>query len=67
MFKYIGIPYLHARYQVPCIDGAKAMLAFIPLGPKERLSCGLIRDTFLHNAAMLLSVPRKYLDIHQKK
>ena len=59
--QYTGIPLIGQGYQKLHLKGTKALLAFLPLnkkGTSVRLSP--LRDTFLHQVAMLLTVPECY-------
>ena len=61
-FKYIGVPHVGQGYQSVHINGAKAILRFIPRalkGPKGPTRT-TIKDAFLRAAATLLIVPEHY-------
>ena len=64
-FKYIGIPYVVQGYQTVHLNGAKAILGFIPCAFKgmKGPTCKPIRNAFLRAAAMLLIVPERYQHI----
>lgn len=57
---FCGIPLVDKGYQKAHIEGAKALLAFLPLTTKGTVIRGTIRDHFLRVAATLLCVPGKY-------
>jgi hypothetical protein len=60
-YKYIGIPFLGQGYQKAHIEGAKALLSFLPLNSKRTSArFGPLRDAFLRVAAALLGVPERY-------
>jgi len=64
-FKYTGIPHVGQGYQTIHINGAKAILRFIPRaskGPKGPTRA-VIKDAFLRAAATLLIVPERYQHI----
>jgi hypothetical protein len=61
-FKFPGVPLVCGGHQPAHIEGARALLGFLPRnkGGTER---GPLRDTFLRSAATLLCVPEKYLQV----
>jgi hypothetical protein len=59
-FEYSGIPCVHNKYQDAHIEGAKAMIALLPLNAKGFATRGPIWNTFIRAAAMLLCVPVQY-------
>jgi len=58
-FKFPGAPCVCKGYQVPHIEGVRAMLEFLPRR-KGSVVRGPLRDVFLRNAAILLCVPEQY-------
>ena len=61
-FKYIGIPHVCQGYQTAHLDGAKALLSFLPHS-KGGITRGPIRGAFLRAAATLFSVPEQYQQV----
>ena len=61
-FKYIGIPHVGQGYQTAHLDGAKALLSFLPHS-KGGITRGPIRGAFLRAAAALFSVPEQYQQV----
>lgn len=59
-FIYPGIPLVTSSYQTVHVEGAKALLSFIPRRTKGGFVRGMLRDAFLNAAAALLSVPERY-------
>jgi hypothetical protein len=51
-FEYSGIPCVHNKYQDMHIEGAKAMIALLPLNAKGFATCGPIWNTFICVAAV---------------
>ena len=67
-FKYAGIPHVSQGYQTVHIDGAKAILHFIPRaskGPKGP-TCALIKNAFLRAASALLIIPERYQHVIER-
>ena len=62
-FKYIGIPLVGQGYQTAHLEGARAMLSFLPFAPKGGTIRGPLRDAFLRSAAALLCVPERYSQV----
>ncbi len=58
-FKFLGIPCVCQGYQVPHIEGARALLGFLPRHKGSTIR-GPLRDVFLCNAATLLCMPEQY-------
>lgn len=58
--EYSGIPCVHNKYQDAHIEGAKAMIAFLPTNARGFATRGPIRKAFIRAAAMLLCVPAQY-------
>jgi len=58
-FKFPGVPCVCKGYQVPHIEGVRALLEFLPRR-KGSVVRGPLRDVFLRNAAILLCVPEQY-------
>jgi len=61
-FKYIGIPLVCQSYQTAHLDGARAILMFIPR-TKGTTFRDPLRIAFLCAAAALLSVPDQYQEV----
>jgi hypothetical protein len=55
--KYSSILCVHNKYQDIHIEGAKAMIALLPLNAKGFATHGPIWNTFICTAAMLLCIP----------
>jgi hypothetical protein len=55
-----GIPFVTSSYQMVHIEGAKALITFIPHRVKGGTVLGPLQDAFLSTAAALLSVPECY-------
>ncbi|KAI0281507.1 hypothetical protein BC826DRAFT_1111367 [Russula brevipes] len=62
-FTYCGIPRIENDYQDAHIEGAKAIIAFVPLTPKGFAVRGQIRDPFLRAAATVICEPEGYTRI----
>jgi hypothetical protein len=59
--QYIGIPLVGQGYQRVHLEGAKALLSFLPLNKRgTSVRLGPLRDAFLRHAAVLLAVPECY-------
>ena len=58
-FKFLGIPCVCQGYQVLHIEGARALLGFLPCH-KGNTVRGPLWDVFLRNTATLLCVPNQY-------
>jgi hypothetical protein len=59
--RHPGIPFVGSGYQTIHIEGARALLSFLPLTAKRAHMCGgSFRDGFLWAAAALLCIPGRY-------
>ena len=60
VFEYIGIPCVHKKYQDAHTEGAKAMIAPLPLNAKGLVVHGPIHNAFIYTAAMLFCIQARY-------